>query len=125
MPTDQQTGQQGLRGPEAAYLTLAAVARRFPPSRRGRPVHVGTVVRWITEGARLRDGTRLHLLATRLPGRWVVEPAALQEFLDRLTADRAAARTSAPPAYDPAPPRARSARKAAERAARELDNYGI
>jgi hypothetical protein len=111
---------------QTAYMSLAAVTRLLPPSRRGRPVHTGTVVRWVIEGAKLRDGTRLYLQATRLPGRWVVEPAALQEFLDRLTADRAAARPSAPPADDPAPARTQAARRrAAELAGRRLDEIGL
>jgi hypothetical protein len=44
------------RGSGTAYLTVAEVAKRFPPSRRGRPVHVATVTRWITEGARHCSG---------------------------------------------------------------------
>jgi hypothetical protein len=83
-------------------------------------------VRWITEGARLRDGTRLHLRAVRAPGRWLVEPGAAEEFIDRLTADRAPTPTSAPPADDPAPARTQAARRrAAERAGRRLDEIGI
>ena len=55
------------RGSEVVYLTVTEVAKQFPPSRNGRPVHVATVTRWITHGARLRGGTRLRLKAIRLP----------------------------------------------------------
>lgn len=124
-------GAEG-RGSETTYLTLSQVTRRFPPSRCGRPVHVATVTRWITEGARLRDGTRLSLRATRLPGRWVVEPEAVEEFLTALTADRSAD-LNAGRASIPAKSELRTAadrttaarRKAHAEAARELDEIGI
>jgi hypothetical protein len=113
-------------GSEVTYLSLSAVAHLLPTSRRGRPVHVATVTRWIVDGVLLRDGTRLHLRGTRLPGRWVVEPAALEEFLAALTADRAGRSPPAPPGSGPPPARTPSARrKADERAARRLDEIGI
>jgi hypothetical protein len=113
-------------GSAVTYLSLPEVARLLPISRRGRPVHVATVTRWIVDGVLLRDGTRLRLRGTRLPGRWVVEPAALQEFLVALTADRSATPTSAQRTPQPVPARTPSARrKADERAARRLDEIGI
>jgi hypothetical protein len=114
------------RGSGTVYLTVAEVAKRFPPSRCGRPVHVGTVTRWVTLGARLRDGRRLRLKADRLPGRWIITPESVDEFIAALTADRSGTPMSAPPAYDPARARTLAAsRRAAERAGRELDKYGI
>jgi hypothetical protein len=87
---------------------------------------VATIARWITDGARLRDGTRLPLRATRLPGRWVVEPGAVEEFLAALTADRSGTCTSAGRSPQPAPARTPSARrKDVERADRELTKKGL
>jgi hypothetical protein len=56
----------------------------------------------------------------------VVEPAALQDFLAVLTADRSPARSSTPPADDPAPARTQAARReAVELAGRRLDEIGL
>ncbi len=119
-------------GSEVPYLSLTQVARRLPPSRAGKPVHVNTVTRWILVGARLRDGCRLRLTAVRLPGRWVVTPEALEEFLAALTADRSAepgaGGVSGVPTLGPRPSSVRpagSGRKAAERIESELDRIGI
>jgi hypothetical protein len=114
------------RGSEITYRTLSQVARRFPPSRGGRPVHVATVTRWIIQGARLRDGTRLRLRAVRLPGRWVVEPEAVDEFLATLTADRSGLPTEPAAAGSSVSSRTASTRRRVqEQAARELDKIGI
>jgi hypothetical protein len=112
------------------YLTLSQVARLFPPSRGGRPTHVATITRWATVGVPLRDGTRLRLCAVRAPGRWLVTPDAVAEFIDRLTADHATSSASsasgALPATGAAPPRTPPARRrAAEREGRELDALSI
>jgi hypothetical protein len=110
---------------QVAYQTVAQVTRRFPLSRNGRPVHVATVTRWIVLGVRLRDGTILRLRAARAPGRWLVEQAAVDEFMDALRADRLGTPTSTTES-GPAPLRTRaSRRKDAERAARKLDDIGI
>jgi hypothetical protein len=113
-------------GTNAVYLTLSQVARHFPPSRNARPVHVATVTRWIVQGALLRNGTRLHLQAIRAPGRWLVEPEAVEEFLAALTTDRAL------PAPSPAPTVAHSTLRTAVRRRRDdartesrLDELGI
>jgi hypothetical protein len=102
-----------------AYLGLAQAARRFPSFRSGRPVHTATVTRWITGGVRLSDGTVLKLAAKRLPGRWVTWDQAIEEFVDRLTADR----TGDPP---PAPSHTSASReRALARADAELARIGI
>jgi hypothetical protein len=113
-------------GSQVTYLTLSEVTHLFPPSRNGRPVHVATVTRWIVIGVRLRDGTILRLRAARAPGRWLVEPAAVDEFTDALRADRLGTPTSTPSDAGPAPLRTNAARrKADERTGRELDKIGI
>ena len=108
------------------YRSLAEAARLFPPSRNGRPVHVATLTRWINDGVRGRDGQVIRLRATRLPGRWVVTDAAVDEFLDALTRDRAdnaAPTTVSPGTTDIYPPVRR--RREIERTSRKLDEFGI
>jgi hypothetical protein len=110
------------RGERVTYLTLSQVAKRFPPFRNGRPVHVATITRWIVQGVRLRDGSRLHLCAVRLPGRWVVETRAVDEFLELLTLDRAG--DSSPRATKPAATASAARRRAAEGADQKLARRG-
>jgi len=66
---------------EVDWLTPSQIAQRLG-------THSGTVIRWIARGTTLLDGSRLKLGATRTPGQWRVDPAALDAFLERLTADR-------------------------------------
>lgn len=111
----------------AIYQNLVQITKKLPASRGGRPVHVATVTRWILEGARLRDGTRLRLRATRLPGRWVVEKVAVDEFLAALTADRSgtprSSSTNPSSSYKMRP--VSDLHKSAAAAAKELDKIGI
>lgn len=101
------------------YRNLSQVARRFPPNRNDRPVHVATITRWITSGVLLSDGSRLKLDAKRLPGRWVVTDDAVTKFIDRLTTDRTGQPTPPPVSTSVA------RRRASERADRELDKIGF
>jgi hypothetical protein len=61
-------------------IAFAELARRIPPTRRGRPVSVSTVWRWATRGVR---GVRLESL--RLPSRSVTSQEAFGRFIDALT----------------------------------------
>src|SRR4051794_11661958 len=69
-------------------LRPAKTAKMFPSFRGDRPTHSATVVRWMVEGVRLKDGSRLKLEAVRLPSGWVTTPSAVQRFIEALTADR-------------------------------------
>jgi hypothetical protein len=62
-------------------LYLSAAARRFPPSRQGRPVSLSCLVRWFRDGVRGPNGERIHLEASRLAGRWITTPQAIVRFL--------------------------------------------
>ncbi len=99
-------------------LSLSRAARRFPSYRAGRPINPATIWRWLQEGVRLPDGRRVRLEAARLSGRWLTSEPALERFL--------AAQT---PALGDDPPHTTATQKqrkrAAERAARELDKIGI
>jgi hypothetical protein len=99
-------------------IGLSAAARRLPPLRGGKPVHGGTLSRWIQKGIRRPDGERVCLEAVRCGGAWMTSVEALERFLMAL---------STVPGSAAAPlPRTPSQRKrAAERAGRELDKVGI
>ncbi len=71
------------------------------------------VVRWMTKGVLLRDGTRLRLQCVRLPGSFRTSNAWLDEFLEVIASDKAGIPAGASDA--PKAPR-QSARVAAMRA---------
>lgn len=99
-------------------ISLAAAARMLPPGRRGRPVNISTLFRWITDGVRLPDGQRVRLEAIRLGARWLTSIPALERFAARQTPDLDAER--------PAPSRTPTARtKASEQARRRLEKVGV
>lgn len=56
-------------------LTIPEAAKRLP-GRRGKPIHVSTVYRWIQTGV---EGIRLE--AARMGGTMVTSVEALQRFL--------------------------------------------
>jgi hypothetical protein len=67
------------------YLSLAQAARRIPPTKGDRPVHVSSLTRWITRGVKTQAGSVIRLEARRFPGGWKVTSQAVDEFLDDLT----------------------------------------
>jgi hypothetical protein len=97
-------------------LTLNQAARLLPPSRRGRPVTLSCVLRWVLQGVRTPAGT-VRLEAVRLGGRWLTSLEALERF--------AAAQTPQVDGSAPPTPRAVAAkRRAAERAGALLEKVG-
>jgi hypothetical protein len=100
-------------------LSLAAAARLLPPGRRGRPVTLSCVLRWVLDGVKTPQGI-VRLEAVRLGGRWLTSVEALERFADRQT-----------PKFDPdavtAPTPRTSAQchRASERVERELNRLGI
>ncbi len=101
-------------------LTLSQAAIRFPSYRRGRPVSLGCVARWVIDGVRGPDGQRVHLEAARLSNRWITTPQAIARFIGAQTPTIAAPGTPTPA------PRSPSVRqRASERAARQLEAVGI
>jgi hypothetical protein len=78
---------------QSRLLTPAQIGRRCPPNREGAPVSPTTVVRWIVNGVRRRDGGRLRLPALRYPGGWRIAEDDFERFIAALTQDR----TGAPP----------------------------
>lgn len=65
-------------------IPLKEAARLLPPGRGGRPCHFSTVWRWITTGAKARDGTMVRLEAVRRPGIWLTSIEAIDLFFARL-----------------------------------------
>jgi hypothetical protein len=96
---------------------LAQVARSLPSQRNGRPVHPGTLVRWILVGVCGPDGSRVKLAACRVGGRWATSRAALDRFSAALTPH-----TEAMPLAVRTPSQRQ---RASERAAAELEKLGI
>lgn len=68
-------------------ISLAAAARMLPPGRRGRPVNLSTILRWVLDGVRLPNGARIRLEAIRLGGRWITSVEAMERFAARQTPD--------------------------------------
>lgn len=97
-------------------LTLTQAARMLPPSRRGRPVSLSCVYRWILDGVKTPHG-RVRLEAIRAGGRWLSSAEALQRFVEAQTPDLA---------DRPQLPRTPTARRrASERADAQLQKIGI
>jgi hypothetical protein len=101
-----------------AGLSISQASRRFPPYRENKPIAPSTVFRWMLNGVRLPDGSRVRLEAVRLGGRWLTSAPAIERFIARQT----------PSLETDSGPRSRSARTntlAAEQAARELEQLGV
>lgn len=101
-------------------LTVSQVCDRVPGARSNKRINPATVTRWILVGCPARNGQRVRLAATRAGARWLVAPAALEEFFAAL------ASTEQHPADPPTPkPRTEQQRRAAsEQAAEELKRRG-
>jgi hypothetical protein len=66
-------------------ISLAVATGMVPPGRKGKKTHLSTLLRWILDGAKAPDGSRVRLDAVRLGGRWMTSREALQRFADALT----------------------------------------
>jgi hypothetical protein len=102
--------------------SLAEARQMLPRGRNGSLPHFSTLVRWITDGAKARDGSTVKLDAIRLGGRWITSKEALIRFMDRLTVDPAHGREADSPATSTRPRTSVQAKrdlKRAEAACRE------
>jgi hypothetical protein len=97
-------------------LSLSAAARMLPPGRRGRPVTLSCLLRWVLDGVKTPQGV-VRLEAFRLGGRWITSVEALERFADR--------QTPKPGAAVATPLSASKRQRASERAAKELERAGI
>jgi hypothetical protein len=99
-------------------LSLLQAAKLLPPGRRGKPVTLSCVLRWVLQGVKGPGGTIIRLEAARLGGRWITSREALERFSQALTPS-----FGDEPKATPRTPgrRARSSQKAAEK----LEKLGI
>jgi hypothetical protein len=98
-------------------LTLPEAAALVPSARAPRTAKT-TLMRWVRDGVRLPDGTRLRLKALRVGAKWCVTRTWLTQFFDALTA----ARQPGVPLPMPRSPRKRDA--AVRRAEKRLEEIG-
>src|SRR5262249_13455673 len=99
-------------------LSLTQAVRLLPPGRRGRPVTLSCLLRWVLEGVRAPDGRLVRLEALRLGGRWVTTRQAIQRFAESLTPHN-------PESPPPALRTPRQRRRAADQAEKQLETLGI
>src|SRR5260370_22879053 len=62
-------------------MLLRSAAKLFPSSRRGAPVSLSCVLRWIIRGTPGPNGERVKLEGARLAGKWVTSASALARFI--------------------------------------------
>lgn len=94
--------------------TLRQAARRFPSSRRGRPVTLSCLLRWTLQGVRVPGGV-VKLEAARCAGRWITTPGACRRFVAAQTPDKC----HSPPTIQTAAQQQRIRRRSAARAEAE------
>ena len=81
-------------------IPVQELPARLPPAKSGRRVHRAAVWRWVSQGLRGPDGTRVQLEALRMGRRWVTSKQAVARFFIRLSDQRV--RNDAAPARGPA-----------------------
>jgi len=96
--------------------SLTRAARRFPSTRRSRPVTIGCLLRWVTPGVRLPSGDRVRLEAARCSGRWLTTPGAIRRFIAAQTPDL----SSTPPVPRTATRRQRAVDRAGQQLQKEM-----
>lgn len=99
-------------------LSMAQAARKFLPYRRDRPVNPSTIWRWIHDGVTLPDGSAVRLEGIRCGDRWLTSQEAIGRFIDAQTPNLDAPRV-------PSTPSANARKRAADRAAKALQEMGI
>ena len=62
-------------------MLLRSAAKLFPSSRRGAPVSLSCVLRWIIRGTPGPNGERVKLEGARLAGKWVTSASAIARFI--------------------------------------------
>jgi hypothetical protein len=103
---------------QETVISLSQAAARLPGSRGSGRTHPSTILRWVTRGTPLPDGTRIRLEGVRCGSRWCTSVEALARYTAVLTA------ASAPTDTQPAQPIPRSPaqrRRASDIAARRAD----
>jgi hypothetical protein len=99
-------------------ISLSQAARMLPPRRRGRPVTLSCLLRWVLDGVKSPSG-RVRLEAVGMGGRWITSVEALERFAAQQTPDLEGG--DAPKLRPLLASRHRLARRAGE----QLDEIGI
>jgi hypothetical protein len=114
---------------DSTPLLPIKLAGRFMPGRDGSPAHSSSVIRAITVGRKLRDGSRLRLQALRSGGAWLTRRTWIEQYLRAVADDRINAVTAKmgdEAARSTTANRSESdRRKAADAAMRELADLGV
>jgi hypothetical protein len=71
--------------PGPTLRRLVYFADRFDSARQSRPVHIGTLTRWVKRGARAPNGQWIRLRAVRFPAGWRTCEEWVRQFIDELT----------------------------------------
>jgi len=101
-----------MSAPAPRPLTLAEIAASIPGARGAARLSPATLTRWILEGCRARDGSRVHLAAMRAGCRWLVYQSDLDTFFAALAGDMT---PPAPPKPTTTPAQRRARSEAAGR----------
>jgi len=98
-------------------LTIHQACQVLPRGRNNSRPHFATVLSWIKRGRKAPDGTLVKLKALYISSKWVTTREDLVRFFERLTpsAEQTPLPISSPSARN----------KAAEQAAKEVDEKGI
>lgn len=117
-PLPKGTGPVAIDISAEQTISLTEATWLLPSGRKGRPVHLSCVLRWITNGSSAPGGRRVRLEAVRLGGRWITSREALARFAEALT-----------PRFDqesaPAPRSPSKRQQASQHAAKQLESIGI
>jgi hypothetical protein len=97
-------------------LSLSQAAKTLPPGRRGQPVTLSCLLRWILNGVKTPDGV-VRLEAIRMGRRWITSIEALERFADK--------QTPRPHEWPHSSPSVKQRQRASQRAERDLEKMGI
>lgn len=103
-------------------IGLKEAASLYPSFREGKPTHLSTVWRHITQGVRLANGDTIRLEAYRLGGRWTTSVESIERYMKRLTSGALGELTDD---SEVAVPATRQRQRERDRVRRALDKAGI
>jgi hypothetical protein len=100
-------------------IGLAEVVKSLPGYRDNEEVHPSTVSRWITQGAKGKDGQKVKLEAARVGNRWLTSHEALARFSIALSGTTETTTSSVPQIANSA-----KLSRASKKAAEQLEKMG-
>jgi hypothetical protein len=71
-------------------IPVQELPARLPPASSGKRMHRAAVWRWVRDGLKSADGSRVRLEALRMGRRWVTSKQAVGRFFRRLSDARRA-----------------------------------